>query len=303
MRHTFSWVPRSFAAHALLEDCRAQQLLTLPLLPNTDPVFVLVGSVRHSDRPQGVLQSSSSSSTDDDPSIQALSGSAIGSPPASLSVVEAVVVPDLLPPVSAPSASSTTSTSSASYVPAPVPGLSHDAVMCPERSHWPFYGVARGISPFVYETWEECKASTHGVSGALYKGFLRYEDVARFVQSNFKLLKRKPKSSKRVRRFKGFGWSRKGSKASRSQARYSRGVCTPSSVDTDTVPPPPFSSAALSSPSSPSSAFPVETVPATSVSTPVSTTSLSRSVIPRPRSAKAVYCWAKDLRVPSKFFG
>lgn len=34
-----------------------------------------------------------------------------------------------------------------------------------------FYAVRNGIKPGIYRTWDECKAMTHGVSGAEYKSF------------------------------------------------------------------------------------------------------------------------------------
>ena len=266
-------VGASFAAHAFLEDSRAQQLLASPLAPCTDSVFVLVGSVRDGDRPQGVPQSPSSSSTDDGvPLTQPPARPIPASQPDASAPAVSVVVPDLPPSLPTSSDSAGASASSVPYVPAPVPGLSRAATMRPERSHWPYYGVARGISPFVYETWEECKASTHGVPGALYKGFLRYEDAASFVQANFKMLKRRP-NAKRVRRFKGFGWSMKGTKASRSRARYSDSsrVTRPAP---ETVPPPPV----------------VSTASSTSLST-----------LPRLRTARAVYCWAEGLSTTLEF--
>ena len=44
-----------------------------------------------------------------------------------------------------------------------------------------FYAVKVGVTPGVYNTWDECKAMTHGYSGAVYKSFPTYEEALAFV--------------------------------------------------------------------------------------------------------------------------
>lgn len=44
-----------------------------------------------------------------------------------------------------------------------------------------FYAVKVGVAPGVYNTWDECKAMTHGYSGAVYKSFPTYEEALAFV--------------------------------------------------------------------------------------------------------------------------
>lgn len=44
-----------------------------------------------------------------------------------------------------------------------------------------FYAVKVGVTPGVYNTWDECKAMTHGYSGAVYKSFPTYEEAIAFV--------------------------------------------------------------------------------------------------------------------------
>ena len=44
-----------------------------------------------------------------------------------------------------------------------------------------FYAVKVGVAPGVYNTWDECKAMTHGYSGAVYKSFPTYEEAIAFV--------------------------------------------------------------------------------------------------------------------------
>ncbi len=44
-----------------------------------------------------------------------------------------------------------------------------------------FYAVKVGVTPGVYNTWEECKAMTHGYPGTIYKSFPTYEEALVFV--------------------------------------------------------------------------------------------------------------------------
>ncbi len=45
-----------------------------------------------------------------------------------------------------------------------------------------FYGVHTGLTPGVYETWDECKAQIDGFPGAKYKGFSTKEEAQAFTQ-------------------------------------------------------------------------------------------------------------------------
>ena len=307
----------SFAAHSQLEEFRLAKL-TRPDLQHGNPVFVLSGIIRGNDRPQGTT-TSSSSSTDDDPALLATAptetahaapvaapSTAVPSASVPPTPTPAIVVPELPPAIDVPqhSASDAFSATSAAYVPPPVPGLSHDVVTRPERSHWPFYGVAKGISPFVYETWEACKANTHGVPRALYKGFLTRPEAATFVNENFEILKRRSAAPKRGR-FRGHGWSKKGTKASRSRAKYTHKRRAPQPERSTGV-----SSAASASssalPSSHSSTTSVSSHKVTSASVAASASSSSSTSVPRathpgPRTARAVYCWAEGFSTTLQF--
>eukprot|EP00124_Ichthyophonus_hoferi_P000957 Ihof_evm4s42 gene=Ihof_evmTU4s42 len=45
----------------------------------------------------------------------------------------------------------------------------------------PYYAVANGRTPGLYNTWEECKNQTNGYSGAKYQKFKTKEEAQRFV--------------------------------------------------------------------------------------------------------------------------
>lgn len=45
-----------------------------------------------------------------------------------------------------------------------------------------FYAVRNGIKPGIYRTWDECKAMTHGVSGAEYKSFPTLAEAESYMQ-------------------------------------------------------------------------------------------------------------------------
>lgn len=47
----------------------------------------------------------------------------------------------------------------------------------------PFYAVAKGHKPGVYDNWTECKKSIHKFSGAIYKKFNLLEDANIFISS------------------------------------------------------------------------------------------------------------------------
>lgn len=44
-----------------------------------------------------------------------------------------------------------------------------------------FYAVRKGVTPGVYQTWDECKAQVDGFSGAEYKSFSTPEEAMQFV--------------------------------------------------------------------------------------------------------------------------
>lgn len=44
-----------------------------------------------------------------------------------------------------------------------------------------YYAVKVGVTPGVYNTWDECKAMTHGYPGTIYKSFPTYEEALAFV--------------------------------------------------------------------------------------------------------------------------
>lgn len=44
-----------------------------------------------------------------------------------------------------------------------------------------FYAVRKGRTPGVFDTWNACKASVHGYSGAVYKSFPSREEAEAFV--------------------------------------------------------------------------------------------------------------------------
>ena len=47
-----------------------------------------------------------------------------------------------------------------------------------------FYAVKVGKAPGIYKTWNDCKAQTDGVSGALYQGFVTLEEAERYMAEN-----------------------------------------------------------------------------------------------------------------------
>lgn len=54
----------------------------------------------------------------------------------------------------------------------------------------PFYAVARGKKPDIYETWGECSEQVKGFSGAIYKKFSLEEDAIKFMRTeipNFRM--------------------------------------------------------------------------------------------------------------------
>ena len=50
------------------------------------------------------------------------------------------------------------------------------------KSKW--YAVAKGRSPGIYQTWDECKAQTAGFSGAIFKSFKTRDEAQAFIDSN-----------------------------------------------------------------------------------------------------------------------
>lgn len=50
------------------------------------------------------------------------------------------------------------------------------------KSKW--YAVAKGRSPGLYQTWDECKAQVAGFSGAIFKSFKTRDDAQAFMISN-----------------------------------------------------------------------------------------------------------------------
>lgn len=44
-----------------------------------------------------------------------------------------------------------------------------------------YYAVKRGLKTGIFRTWEECKASVNGYSGAVYKSFKTEEEAERFL--------------------------------------------------------------------------------------------------------------------------
>lgn len=48
-----------------------------------------------------------------------------------------------------------------------------------------FYAVKKGLTPGVYETWEQCRAMVEGYSGAVYKSFSTVEEAERFAGQKF----------------------------------------------------------------------------------------------------------------------
>lgn len=46
-----------------------------------------------------------------------------------------------------------------------------------------YYAVAKGKTPGIYFTWDDCKAQVEGFSGAVYKGFATLQDAEAFIES------------------------------------------------------------------------------------------------------------------------
>ncbi|MCR5784924.1 MAG: ribonuclease H family protein [Eubacterium sp.] len=44
-----------------------------------------------------------------------------------------------------------------------------------------FYAVKKGLTPGIYETWDECKRNVDGYSGAIYKSFKTYNEAASYL--------------------------------------------------------------------------------------------------------------------------
>lgn len=47
-----------------------------------------------------------------------------------------------------------------------------------------YYAVAKGKTPGIYLTWNDCKAQVDGFSGAVYKGFATIQEAEAFVKNN-----------------------------------------------------------------------------------------------------------------------
>ena len=48
-----------------------------------------------------------------------------------------------------------------------------------------YYAVKTGAETGIFTTWEECRASVHGYSGAAYKSFKTREEAAAYLEDNF----------------------------------------------------------------------------------------------------------------------
>lgn len=48
-----------------------------------------------------------------------------------------------------------------------------------------YYAVKAGAETGIFTTWEECRASVHGYSGAAYKSFKTWEEAAAYLEDNF----------------------------------------------------------------------------------------------------------------------
>lgn len=46
-----------------------------------------------------------------------------------------------------------------------------------------YYAVAKGKTPGIYFTWNDCKAQVEGFSGAVYKGFATLQEAETFIES------------------------------------------------------------------------------------------------------------------------
>ena len=47
-----------------------------------------------------------------------------------------------------------------------------------------YYAVKKGRSTGIFATWEECKASVNGYSGAQYKSFSTPEEAQRYLKGD-----------------------------------------------------------------------------------------------------------------------
>ena len=45
-----------------------------------------------------------------------------------------------------------------------------------------YYAVAKGKTPGIYLTWNDCKAQVDGFSGAVYKSFLTLQEAELFIE-------------------------------------------------------------------------------------------------------------------------
>ncbi len=54
--------------------------------------------------------------------------------------------------------------------------------MAPRRK---YYVVWQGLSPGIYDSWEECKAQVDGVAGARYKAFGSIEDATAAFRGSY----------------------------------------------------------------------------------------------------------------------
>ena len=44
-----------------------------------------------------------------------------------------------------------------------------------------YYAIRKGKVPGIYETWDDCKAQTHGFPGAVFKSFSTREEAQAFM--------------------------------------------------------------------------------------------------------------------------
>ncbi len=63
-----------------------------------------------------------------------------------------------------------------------------------------FFVVWKGVNPGIYNSWEECKAQTHGFEGAQYKSFKTLEEATKAFQSSYWRYIKKTNSKKRINR-------------------------------------------------------------------------------------------------------
>lgn len=48
-----------------------------------------------------------------------------------------------------------------------------------------YYAVAKGRTPGIYFTWDDCKAQVEQFSGAVYKSFLTIQEAERFISARW----------------------------------------------------------------------------------------------------------------------